>query len=100
MADHGADGRERRRPGFRGSSVWWHDVDHGDMCDCMLLARAVGTSPSSTDLSYCQNVLQKHWRLRCNHGCRLPGAPVTPQLPPLDIRDPLQALLLANVPVT
>lgn len=99
MADHGPDGRERRRPGVRGSSAWWRNVDHGNMCDCMLLAGAVGASLSSMDLSYCKNVLQKHWRMRCNHGCRLPGPTVTPELPPLDIHDPLHAALLANLPV-
>ena len=79
--------------------MWWRDVDHGDRCDCMLLANAVGASAGCVDFSYCQNVLQKHWRLRCNHGCRMPAAPVTPQLPHLDIREPLQAALLANAPV-
>lgn len=99
MADDGPDGRERRQPGFRGAGAWWRDVDHGDMCDCMLLARAVGAAPSSMDFSYCQNVLKKHWRLRCNHGCRLPGPAVTPKLPPLDSHDPMQAAVLANLPV-
>ena len=79
--------------------MWWHDVDHGEKCDCMLLARAAGALPSSMDLGYCQNVLQKHWRLRCNHGRRLPLPPETPKFPPLDIHDPLHAALLANLPV-
>ena len=78
--------------------MWWRDVDHGEMCDCMLLARAVGAPPSSVDFAYCQRVLQKHWRLRCNHGRRGPAARITPQLPPLDIRDPVHAVLLANAP--
>ena len=78
--------------------MWWRDVEHGDMCDCMLLAKAAGATPSSMDLSYCQNVLQKHWRVRCNHGRRVPQAPETPRLPPLDIRDPVHAVLLANAP--
>ena len=79
--------------------MWWRDVDHGDMCDCMLLARAVGGSTSCVDFGYCQNVLQKHWRLKCNHGGRRPAPRETPQLPPLDIHDPLQAAVLANLPV-
>lgn len=77
----------------------WHSVDHGDMCDCMLLAAAVGASPSSVDFNYCHEVLQKHWRLKCNHGGRAPAAQETPHLPPLDFHDPLQAALLVNVPV-
>lgn len=76
----------------------WRDVDHGDRCDCMLLAAAVGAPPSATDLLYCRQVLQKHWRISCNHGCRLRGQPVTPKLPrQLDPHDPVHAVLLANV---
>ena len=76
----------------------WHDVEHGDLCACMLLAHAVGASPSCIDFAYCHNVLQKHWRMTCNHGDCPPLPQATPRLPPLDIRDPLQAVLLANAP--
>ena len=76
----------------------WRDVEHGDFCDCMLLARAVGAPPSTVDLNYCQHVLQKHWRLRCNHGGRARPPRVTPWLPHLDVHDPVHAALLANVP--
>jgi len=76
-----------------------HDVEHGDHCDCMLLAAAVGAPPSSVDFAYCHDVLQKHWRLTCNHGgCARPPQ-ATPRLPPLlDMGDPLQAAVLANAP--
>jgi hypothetical protein len=76
----------------------WRDVDHGEMCDCMLLARAIGAPSSCIDYSYCRNVLQRHWNVTCNHGGRLRAARTTPQLPPLDAHDPLQAILLANAP--
>ena len=76
----------------------WRDVDHGHLCDCMLLARAVGTPVSAVDLSYCRNVLQRHWRIRCNHGGRARPPRVTPQFPRLDLHDPVHAVLLANVP--
>ena len=76
----------------------WRDVEHGDFCDCLLLARAVGAAASAVDLAYCQNVLQKHWRLTCNHGCRGRPPRATPRLPRLDVHDPLQAILLANMP--
>lgn len=77
----------------------WNDVEHGDRCECLLLAQAVGAPASSVDRAYCRNVLQKHWRLACNHGCVAPAARATPQLPPCDTRDPVQALLIANAPV-
>ena len=76
----------------------WRNVEHGDRCDCMLLARAVGAPPASIDFIYCERVLQRHWRLACNHGCHVRPAKVTPRLPPLDIHDPVHALLLANAP--
>ena len=79
--------------------MWWRDVDHGEMCDCMLLAQAVGAPPSALDFVYCQGVLQKHWSLRCNHGCRFPAPRTTPELPRLDAHDPVHAMLLVNVPV-
>ena len=72
------------------------DCDHGDHCDCMALARAVGAGADSVDLNYCRRVLQKHWRLKCNHGGRLPAERATPQVPPVDSSDPVQAILLAN----
>lgn len=64
----------------------------------MLLAAAVGAPPSSVDFAYCQQVLQKHWRVACNHGGGISPAKVTPRLPPLDPSDPLQAAVLANAP--
>jgi hypothetical protein len=47
---------------------------------------------------YCRQVLQKHWRLRCNHGGCPAAAPLTLQLPSLELHDPVHAVLLANVP--
>ena len=76
----------------------WQGVEHGDHCDCVVLARAVGAPASSVDYCYCRNVLQKHWRLSCNHGCGHAPAAVTPHLPRVDVRDPVQAALLANAP--
>lgn len=78
-------------------SLW--EIDHGDHCDCMLLARAVGAGPSAVDYSYCRRVLQQHWSVKCNHGRREAPPVITPALPPLDLHDPLQAALLANLPV-
>ena len=78
-------------------SLRWRDVEHGDLCSCRILAQAVGAPPSAVDFAYCHQVLQRHWRLRCNHGGREPAPPATPQLPPLDLHDPVQAAILANL---
>lgn len=77
----------------------WHDVEHGALCECVLLARAVGADASAVDLAYCRNVLQKHWRLKCNHGCGAAPTAVWPSLPHVDLHDPVQAALLANAPL-
>ena len=77
----------------------WRDVQHGDECSCTLLAKAIGAPADTVDQYYCRQVLQKHWRVRCNHG-GCPAAPlVTPALPNLDLHDPVQAMILANLPV-
>ena len=78
------------------TGVYWQDCDHGDHCDCLLLARAVGAGPAAVDLNYCRQVLQKHWRVKCNHGLRAEGPKQTPDLPPHDSTDPLQAILVLN----
>ena len=77
----------------------WRDIDHGDACDCMRLALAVGAPPAATDYLYCRYVLQRHWRLTCTHGCREPMRPLPPPpLPRLDPKDKVQAALIANAP--
>lgn len=63
------------------TGVYWQDCDHGDHCDCLLLARAVGAGPQVVDLNYCREVL-------CPKRTR--------ELPLPDPADPLQAILVAN----
>lgn len=75
----------------------WRDCEHGDHCDCLLLARAVGAGPEAIDFNYCRQVLQKHWGLKCNHGARGSPPKRTPALPPYDASDPVQAVLVSNV---
>ena len=41
---------------------------HGDHCACLVLAEAVGVNPDEITYEYCRSVLQKHWRLTCDHG--------------------------------
>jgi len=43
-------------------------VPHGNCCDCVLLAAAVGAGPDAIPFDYCLNVLRKHWLLTCRHG--------------------------------
>lgn len=69
---------------------------HGSRCSCRLLAEAVGADPSSVEYSYCQRVLQRHWRVTCDHIPAAKAHKVTPVLPPHDARNPVHALLLAN----
>jgi hypothetical protein len=76
----------------------WRDVEHGDHCSCRLLAQAIGVPAYTLDYIYCRLVLQRHWRMRCNHGGRQAAVPVTPQFPRVDLHDPVQAALLANFP--
>ena len=78
------------------TGLYWQDCDHGNRCDCMLLARAVGAGPAAVDLNYCRQVLQKHWRMTCNHGVHVPGPKQTRELPPHGPADPLHAILVAN----
>lgn len=74
----------------------WSDCEHGDHCDCMLLARAVGAGAEAVDVNYCRQVLRKHWTLHCNHGARRAQPKATLELPPHDSGDPVQSILLAN----
>lgn len=69
---------------------------HGSRCSCRLLAVAMGADPSSVEYSYCKHVLQRHWRVICDHIPTEASPKVTPMLPPHDPRDPIHALLVAN----
>jgi hypothetical protein len=73
---------------------WEHE--HGDQCGCRLLASAVGADPSTVDFTYCRAVLQKRWRVRCNHGGGVSAIRATPELPLHDPHDAVQAILVAN----
>lgn len=84
------------KPASSLSGSWEHE--HGEFCDCMLLASAVGADPTAVNFSYCRRVLQKRWRIKCEHGKRVPGERVTPELPPRDSGDAVQAILVANAP--
>jgi hypothetical protein len=61
-----------------------------------LLAAAAGADPSALDYGFCRQVLQKRWRMTCDHIPKIRREKVTPRLPPHDLQDPVQLLLIAN----
>ena len=74
--------------------VW--EYEHGDQCDCRLLASAVGADLDAVDFTYCRLVLQKRWKVRCNHGGGVFVARAIPELPRYDLHDAVQAILIVN----
>ena len=73
---------------------------HGSHCSCRTLAAATGVDPSVIDYALCHNILQKRWRMTCDHIPEVPRVKVTPMPPPHDPQDPLHALLIANADLT
>ena len=73
---------------------------HGLHCSCRLLAAAVGADSSAIDYALCRHILQKRWRMTCDHIPEAPRIKVTLEPPPHDPQDPLHALLIANADVT
>ena len=69
---------------------------HGSLCTCRLLAAAAQADPSAIDYGFCRRVLQKRWRMTCDHiaPVRRVVAPIV--LPPHDSHDPIHVLLIAN----
>ncbi len=72
---------------------------HGSHCSCRLLAAAVGADPSLIDYALCRHILQKRWRMTCDHIPEAPRRKLTPEPPPHDLHDPLHALLIANADI-
>jgi len=73
--------------------------EHGAHCSCRLLAAAAGAQPSALDYGFCRRVLQKRWRMTCDHIPQVSRKKLTPNLPSFDSRDPVHALLIANADV-
>jgi hypothetical protein len=69
---------------------------HGSHCACRLLAASVGADPSAVDYGFCRRVLQKRWRMVCDHIPQVRREIVTPSFPPHDLQDPVQLILIAN----
>ncbi len=72
---------------------------HGSHCSCRLLAAAAGADPSAIDYALCRGVLQKRWRMTCDHIPQVRRNKVTPRLPLHDSRDPVHLLLIANADI-
>jgi hypothetical protein len=60
------------------------------------LAAAAGADPSAIDYALCSRILQKRWRMTCDHIPHAPRMKVAWEPPPHDPQDPLHALLIAN----
>lgn len=87
-------------PGTHGWPLARHwEGEHGVHCSCRALAAATGVEPSSIDYNFCRRVLQKRWRINCDHIPHVSPSKVTPEPPPHDSRDPLHALLIANADI-
>lgn len=69
---------------------------HGSRCSCRAFAAALGLDVRSIDYNYCRRVLQKHWRMRCDHLPDPTNGKRPIQLPPHDAHDPVHAVLLLN----
>ena len=78
-------------------SATQREREHGAHCSCRMLTAAMQIESSALDYTFCRLILQKHWRMTCDHVPHVARAKVTPQLTPRDARDPIQALLIANV---
>ena len=76
------------------ASGW--ECRHGTHCSCRLLAAATGAECTSIDYGFCRAVLQKRWRMTCDHLAAEPRALAPISVPPHDSRDPVQAILVAN----
>ena len=76
------------------SGHWEHQ--HGNHCDCRLLAEAAGADSSAIDYHFCHVVAQKRWRMTCDHIPQVLRKKATPSLPPHDSHDPIDLLLIGN----
>jgi hypothetical protein len=73
--------------------------EHGRRCSCRLLAAAANADPSAIDFAYCSRILQKRWRMECDHFPRLKRTKRTPELPFMDSRNAVHAALVANADI-
>ena len=86
---------------MRISSNASHCIQHGDHCECKLLARTLNIDPSAISFAFCQRVLQRHWRMTCRHGVQdvAPAPlPAVERWRELGEVDAVKAILICNDP--
>ena len=44
------------------------ELRHGSHCSCKVLEVATKARPGSISCLFCKTILQKRWRMTCNHG--------------------------------
>ena len=72
-------------------------IEHGDHCDCALLAQALHLDPRTVSFDYCQRVLHLHWRMTCRHGAPpAPAVPASERWRDIGSVDPVKAILISN----
>jgi hypothetical protein len=74
-------------------------IPHGQECECMALAAAMGLDERAISFTFCRMLLQHHWSMRCRHGSASEAVELTPssqrwtQHPPMT---PVLAIILEN----
>jgi hypothetical protein len=73
-------------------------MEHGDQCNCTLLAQALGMDSRFISFAFCHRVLHGHWRLTCRHGqpASEPVAGPGERWKDVGPADPVKAILIVN----
>lgn len=78
----------------------WRRRARRALCLCRSVAMAAGAERSVIDCALCRSVLQRRWRITCDHLSPYPKEWVKGVLPPYDSDNPLDTLLIANADIT
>ncbi len=71
----------------------------GAVCECTVLAAALGIGPEGISFHYCLNVLQRRWAMACRHGeqpARTVVAPLSEKWKDKGELTPVLAILMEN----
>ena len=72
---------------------------HGGHCECEQLAAALRCDPRTISFDFCLRVLQRHWRIHCNHGCAESRSPPSvARWKDAGRADAVKAILISNAP--
>lgn len=75
------------------------ESSHGVVCECTVLAAALGIGPKGVSFHYCRNVLQRRWAMVCRHGekpDRTVVAPLSEKWKDKGELTPVLAILIEN----